>query len=96
MAQLELPLPELVAEDFKRGWIRFEFVATAKEWDAAKQLAVIPALLRGKLIDYYVDFDDTIKGDLKLLRAALEERAGKKGGSTSYFKKLQPTQPRAR
>ncbi|XP_065901887.1 uncharacterized protein [Dysidea avara] len=78
MAQLELPLPELVAEDFKRGWIRFEFVATAKEWDAVKQLAVIPALLRGKLIDYYVDFDDTIKGDLKLLRAALEERAGKK------------------
>ncbi|XP_065900992.1 uncharacterized protein [Dysidea avara] len=78
MAQLELPVPELVVEDFKRGWIRFEFVATTKEWDAAKQLAVIPALLRGKLIDYYVDFDDTIKGDLKLLRAALEERAGKR------------------
>ena len=35
-------------------------------------------LLRGKLIDYYVDHDDTTKGDLKLLRAALEERAGKK------------------
>ena len=54
------------------------FVATAKEWDEAKQLAVIPALLRGKLIDYYVDLNDTTKGDLKLLRAALEERAGKK------------------
>ena len=78
MAQLELPLSELVVEDFKRGWIRFEFVATAKEWDAAKQFAVIPALLRGKLIDYYVDFDNTIKGDLKLLRAALEERVGKR------------------
>ena len=78
MTQLELPLPELVAEDFKRGWTRFEFVATAKEWDEAKQLAVIPALLRGKLIDYYVDLDDTTKADLKLLKAALEERAGKK------------------
>jgi len=78
MAQLELPLSELVAEDFKRSWTCFEFVASAKEWDDAKQLTVIPALLRGKLIDYYVDFDNATKGDLKLLRAALEERAGKK------------------
>ena len=38
----------------------------------------IPALLRGKLVDYYVDLNDITKGDLKLLRAALEERAGKK------------------
>ena len=64
MAQLELPLPELVVEDFKRGWKRFEFVTTAKEWDEQKQLAVIPASLRGKLIDYYVDLDDTTKGGL--------------------------------
>ena len=78
MAQLELPLLELVAEDFKRGWTRFEFVATAKEWNEAKQLAAIPTFLRGKLIDYYIDLDDTTKGDLKLLRAPLEERAGKK------------------
>ena len=81
MAQLELPLPELVAEDLKQGWTRFEFVAMAKEWDAEKQLAVIPVLLRGRLIDYYVDFDDTIKGNLKPLRAALEERAGKREDS---------------
>ena len=33
MAQLELPFPELVVEDFKRGWIRFKFVARAKEWN---------------------------------------------------------------
>ena len=32
----------------------------------------------GKLIDYYVDLHDTTTGDLKLLRAALEERAGKR------------------
>lgn len=78
MAQLELPLPELVAEDLKRGWTRFEFVAAAKEWSAEKQLTVIPTLLRGKLIDYYMEFDDAVNGDLKLLKAALEERAGKK------------------
>lgn len=78
MAQLELPLPELVAEDLKQGWTRFEFVATAKEWTAAKQLTVIPTLLRGKLIDYYVELEDAVKSDVKLLKAALEERASKK------------------
>ena len=77
-ASLELPLPELVAEDFQRGWTRFEFVAAAQEWNAKKQLTVIPTLLRGKLIDYYVEFDDAIKNDLALLKAALQERAGKK------------------
>ena len=78
MAQMELPLPELVIEDFTRSWIRFEFVATAKEWTEAKQLTVIPTLLRGKLIDYYVELDDATTADLKLLKAALQERAGKK------------------
>ena len=78
MAQMELPLPELIVEDFQRGWTRFEFVATAKEWNANKQLAVIPTLLRGRLIDYYVELDDETKGDLKLLKVALQERAGTK------------------
>ena len=75
---LELPLPELVAEDFQRGWTRFEFVAVAQKWDANKQLTVIPTLLRGKLIDYYVELDDGTKTDLALLKAALQEKAGKK------------------
>ena len=51
---LELPLPELLPEDFKRGWAHFEFAATAKGWDAPRQLTVIPTLLRGKLIEYYI------------------------------------------
>ena len=51
MAQLELPLPELVAEDFTHNWTWFE-------WNKGKQLAVIPTLLRGKLIDYFVDLND--------------------------------------
>jgi len=76
--QMELPLPELVIEDFTRSWTRFEFIATAKEWNAEKQLTVIPTLLRGKLIDYYVELDSDTKADLKLLKAALQERAGKK------------------
>ena len=78
MAQMELPLPELIVEDFQRGWTRFEFVAAAKEWNANKQLAVIPTLLRGRLIDYYVKLDDETKGDLRLLKVVLQERAGMK------------------
>ena len=78
MAQMELPLPELIVEDFQRGWTRFEFVAAAKEWNANKQLAVIPTLLRGRLIDYYVELDDETKRDLRLLKVALQERAGTK------------------
>ena len=62
-----------IVEDLKRGWTRFEFVTTA-----TKQLTVIPTLLRGKLIDYYMELENDVKGDLKLLRTALEDRAGKK------------------
>ena len=75
---LDLPLPELLAEDFQRGWTRFEFVAAAKEWTTNKQLTVIPTLLRGKLIDYYVELEDATKNDLALLKAALLDKSGKK------------------
>lgn len=78
MAQVDLPLPELLVEDFQRGWTRFEFVAAAKKWDAAKQLAVVPTLLRGKLIDYYVELPEETTSDLGRLKAALQERAGVK------------------
>ena len=33
-------------------------------------------LLRGKLVDYYVDLDATVKADLNLLKAALMKKAG--------------------
>ena len=69
---------ELEAEDFHRGWTRLEFVAAAQKWDANKQLTVIPTLLRGKLIDYYIQLDNGTKTDLALLKAALQEMAGKK------------------
>ena len=76
MAQLELPLPELMIEDLRRGWTHFEFVTAAKGWDAAKQLKVIPTLLRGKLIDYYVELSEDAKSSLGNLKTALQERAG--------------------
>ena len=67
---MELPLPELVIEDFTRSWTRFKFIATTKEWNAEKQLTVIPILLRGKLIDYHGELDDATKADIKLLKVA--------------------------
>ena len=77
MAQpLDLPLPEITTENFTRAWIRFELVAKAKEWDAAKQLTVLPTLLRGKLLDHFVDYDDDTKSDLKKLHAALIAASG--------------------
>ena len=87
MAQsLELPLPEITTNDFTRAWSRFELVATAKEWDAAKQLAYLPTLLRGKLIDIYLELDDASKADMKTLKAALSEKSGLTKDSLSAAK----------
>ena len=78
MAQsLDIPLPEVTAENLKRAWTRFELVAKAKEWEKAKQLTVLPTLLRGKLVDKYVDFDDETKSDIGKLKSALEKASGR-------------------
>ena len=53
-------------------------MANAKGWDTARQLAVIPTLLRGKLIDYYVEFSDAARSNLGRLKAALLDRTGVK------------------
>lgn len=74
--QLELPLPEISTEHFCRLWTRFELVATAKKWNAEKQLSVIPALLRGKLVDYYMELGEEEQGDLDRLKATLIIKAG--------------------
>ena len=74
---LDIPLPELNVENFKRAWIRFELVAKAKEWAAEKQLTVLPTLLRGKLVDHYMEFDADTRADLGKLKSALEKVAGR-------------------
>ena len=74
--QLELPLPEISTEDFERSWIRFNLVATAKNWDEAEQLSIVPALLHGKLVEIFVDLEDEEKVDIKTLKGALAKRAG--------------------
>ena len=76
MARMDLQLPELTVEDFRRAWTRFELVSAAKEWNDAKRLTILPTLLRGKLIDFYTEFDEDTKGDLASLKKALLEKAG--------------------
>lgn len=73
---LDLPLPELNGENFKRALIRFELVAKAKNWTTEKQLTILPMLLRGKLVDHFTEFDETTRGDLDKLKSALEKAAG--------------------
>ena len=76
MATFDLPLPEITVEEFFRAWTRFEPVSAAKEWNDEKQASILPTLLRGKLVDYYIDPDTTTKDDLKLLKTALMKNTG--------------------
>ena len=43
-----LALPEISVDNFEQSWTRFEFVAVANKWDNGRELAILPALLRGK------------------------------------------------
>ena len=74
--QLDLPLPEISVENFSRNWTQFELVAAAKQWEDAKQVTILPTLLKGKLINYYVELNMSQKGSLKLLWTALMTKVG--------------------
>ena len=63
-------------EDYKRSWTCYELIAVANKWETGKVLAVLPALLRGKLLDFYTALEDSEKGGLITLKQALAERAG--------------------
>ena len=74
--RLDLPLPEITVVDFQRSWIRFELVASAKEWDEAKQKLILPTLLCGKLVDSYVALDESAHRTLGNIKKALMESVG--------------------
>ena len=76
MATFNVPLLKLTVDNFSRAWTRFELVSTAKEWNAAKQTAILPSLLRGKLVNHYIDLDDMIKADLHPMKTAQMEKTG--------------------
>ena len=76
MAQFDLPLPEITPEEFTRTWTRFELVAVVKQLSTKRQAAILPTLLRGKLVEHYVDLDATTRADLNQLKTALMAKAG--------------------
>ena len=68
-----LPLPEIGENgeaEYEHSWIKFKLVAAANKWDDAKALLMLPALLRGKLVEIYVSLPDEKKVDLDTLRRA--------------------------
>ena len=58
--------------------MQFGLVVKAIIWGDNKQLAILPTLLRGKLIDYFMELRDEDKTDLPTLKAALSKRADKR------------------
>lgn len=70
--QVDLPFQRSLLKSYlERAWTRFELVSTVKEWNAEKQVSIMPTLLWGKLVDYYVELDATTKADVKQLMMAL-------------------------
>ena len=48
-------------KDFEHTWTKFRLAVAANKWEKEKELAVLPALLRGKLVEYYVSLEDDEK-----------------------------------
>ena len=76
MTTLDLPLPEITVEDFNHAWSCFELVAKAKEWNSDRQKLVLPMLLRGKLVEIYVEANDETRGNLPQLKTYLMAKSG--------------------
>eukprot|EP00731_Ephydatia_muelleri_P035641 Em0144g11a len=60
----------------EHAWKRFRLAAVAKQWQAEKQLLILPTLLRGNLVDYYMDLGEDEKRSLEDVKQALERKAG--------------------
>ena len=61
MAKSSFQLPEIGIEDFEHSWTKFHLAVAANKWEIETELAVLPALLRGKLVEYYVSLEDDEK-----------------------------------
>ena len=60
-------------ENVEHSWTRFKFTAAANKWDNGRELVILPALLRGKLQDFYSTLNDDEKKDLVALKKALSD-----------------------
>ena len=73
MAHDSIVLPEVSVENFEHAWKRFRLAATAKQWQEEKQL---PTLLRGNLVDYYMDLSEEEKKSLEGLNKHSKGKLG--------------------
>ena len=76
MAQFNLPLPEITVDDLKCSWTCFDLIANTKEWNKQKHIAVLPGLLWGNQVDYFLEISEEKKTTLTTLKAVLAECAG--------------------
>ena len=51
-------------------------MASAKKWDNSKQKTILPALLWGKLVDYYVEQSEEFRATLSVVKKALMKKSG--------------------
>ncbi|KAL5494037.1 hypothetical protein EMCRGX_G015306 [Ephydatia muelleri] len=72
--KVNIPLPDITCEDFESSWIRFELVAAAKEWSQEKQALILPTLLRGKLVECYVELEADTKKAVNYVKEELVKR----------------------
>ena len=71
---LDMPLPEINSNNFKRAWTQFQMVTVAQEWDENKQLKIVPPLLSEKLLDSYVELLEEEKSLLQAPEKSLVQR----------------------
>eukprot|EP00731_Ephydatia_muelleri_P017314 Em0010g412a len=70
-----LARPEISVENFEDSWTTFEFTVAANKWDNGRDLVILPALLRGKLQDFYTTLNNDKTKDLAALMSVLSDRA---------------------
>ena len=70
-----LARPEISVENFEDSWTTFEFTVAANKWDNGRDLVILPALLRGKLQDFYTTLNNDETKDLAALKRVLSDRA---------------------
>ena len=51
-------------------------VAAAKKWNEGKRATVLPTLLRGKLVDIYIELSEETRANLAEVKKALMSKAG--------------------
>lgn len=60
----DLPQPEIMLDNFEGAWRCVHLVAYVMEWNKQKRIAVLPALLRGRFVDQFLEVGEEDKTKL--------------------------------